>query len=66
LVSFAGIERWNTEPATVRRAVEANARSSAAYLLAHNQVIRDAVQSGRVGMVTAYYHLSSGSIERIR
>lgn len=64
--SFVGLDRWNTEPATVRRAVEANTRSSAAYLLGHSQVIRDAVQSGRVGLVTAYYNLSTGVVERIR
>lgn len=64
--SFGGIDRWNLEPATVRRAVEANARGSAAYLLAHSQVIRDAVQSGRVGLVVAYYNLGTGVVERIR
>ncbi len=63
--SFAGIDRWNLEPATVRHAVEANARGSAAYLLAHSRVIRDAVQSGRVGVVVAYYNLTSGAVERI-
>src|SRR6266852_9599281 len=58
--SLTGIDPWNLEPATVRRAVEANARSSAAYLLAHSQVIRESVQSGRVGLVVAYYNLTSG------
>jgi carbonic anhydrase len=63
--SFTGMEVWSLEPANVRRAVEANARGSAAYLLAHSQVIRDAVQSGRVGLVVGYYNLSSGVVERI-
>jgi carbonic anhydrase len=58
--SFVG-----SEPPTVRRAVEANARTSAAYLVAHSQVIREAVQSGRVGLVAAYYNLDSGVVERI-
>lgn len=63
--SFTGIEVWTLEPATVRRAVEANTRGSAAYLIAHSSVIRDAVQSGRVGLVVAYYNLGSGVVERI-
>ncbi|MGZ4810874.1 MAG: carbonic anhydrase [Thermoanaerobaculia bacterium] len=63
--SFTGIEVWTLDPATVRRAVEANARGSAAYLIAHSSVIRDAVQSGRVGLVVAYYNLGSGVVERI-
>ncbi len=64
--SFAGIEPWSLEPPAVRRAVEANARGSAAYLLAHSAVIRDAVQSGRVDLVVAYYNLTSGVVERLR
>jgi carbonic anhydrase len=63
--SFIGIDKWSLERATVRRAVEANARGSAAYLIAHSQVIRDAVQSERVGMVVAYYNLESGVVEKI-
>ena len=51
--------------ATVRRAVETNARGSAAYILAHSQVIRDAVQSEHVGLVVAYYNLESGVVEKI-
>ncbi len=64
--SFGGIGHWDLERATVRRAVEATARGSAAYLLAHSKVIREAVQSGRVGLVTAYYNLTSGVVERIQ
>ena len=63
--SFGGIDHWDLEPATVRRAVEANARGSAAFLLAHSRVIRDAVQSGKAGLVVAYYNLTSGVVERI-
>jgi carbonic anhydrase len=63
--SFIGIDKWSLERATVRRAVEANARGSAAYILAHSQVIRDAVQSERVGLVVAYYNLESGAVEKI-
>ncbi|SRR5712691_8190890 len=63
--SFVGIDRWSLDAETVRQAVEANARGSAAYLLAHSQVIRDAVQSGRVGLVVAYYHLDTGVVDRL-
>jgi carbonic anhydrase len=63
--SFGAIGRWNLEPATVRRAVEANARGSAAYLIAHSAIVRDAVQSGKVGLVVAYYNLASGAVERV-
>jgi carbonic anhydrase len=63
--SFAGIAHWNVEPPTVRRAVEANARGSAAFLLAQSRIIREAVQSGKVGLVVAYYNLSTGAVERI-
>jgi len=57
-------ESFNS-PATVRQAVEINAKSSAAYLLEHSSVIRDAVESGNVGLAVAYYSLSSGVVERI-
>jgi carbonic anhydrase len=64
--SFVGLDHWAVDPPTVRRAVEANARSSAAFLLANSKIIRDAVQSGKVGIVVAYYNLGSGAVERIQ
>ena len=63
--SFVGTDRWSLEPPVVRRAVEANARGSAAFLLAHSRIIRDAVQSGKVGLIVAYYNLTTGVVERI-
>ncbi len=59
-------EAFTTKPPTVRAAVEANARASADDLLANSTVIRDAVKSGHVGLVVAYYDLSSGKVERLR
>ena len=59
-------EAFTTKPPTLRAAVEANARASADDLLANSSVIRDAVKSGRVGLVVAYYDLSSGKVERLR
>jgi len=64
--SFVGLDRWSTDPATVRRAVEANARASAASLSANSKIIRDAVQSGKVAIVVAYYNLATGEVERLR
>ena len=64
--SFVGLDHWAVDPATVRRAVEANARGSAAFLLANSKIIRDAVQSGKVGIVVAYYNLSTGAVERLQ
>ena len=58
-------ESFNGFDATLRQAVEMNARSSAGYLVAHSAVIRDAVQSGKVGLAVAYYNLSTGLVERI-
>ncbi|HUJ13519.1 MAG TPA: carbonic anhydrase [Thermoanaerobaculia bacterium] len=63
--SFTGLDSWSKDPANVRRAVEANARASATYLLANSKIIRDAVQSGKVGVVVAYYNLSTGQVERV-
>jgi len=60
--SFIG---WQTWPADGRleRGVKANARGSAAYLLAHSTVIRQAVLDHQVGLVVAYYKLGSGEVE---
>lgn len=63
--SLAGIDRNPKDLATVRRATDANARASAAYLLANSKIIHDAVQSGKVALVVAYYDLSTGKVERI-
>lgn len=54
-----------TKPPSVEAAVMTNARASAAYLLEHSKVIRDAVEQKRVGLVVAYYHLDSGVVERL-
>ncbi|HXA18820.1 MAG TPA: carbonic anhydrase [Thermoanaerobaculia bacterium] len=60
--SFVGLPSW---PATDRleRGIKANARSSAAYLLAHSTVIHKAVLEKRVGLIVAYYKLKSGEVE---
>lgn len=64
-MSFTGL-RWNAkEPATVRTAIEMNARSAAASLLAESQVIRDAALDGRVQIVPAYYDFTTGQVRRL-
>lgn len=63
--SFDGIPR-NLDPATVRKAVEANARATSADLLKQSKIIADAVKSGKVALVTAYYNLDSGRVERLK
>ncbi|HXH40404.1 MAG TPA: carbonic anhydrase [Thermoanaerobaculia bacterium] len=62
--SFIGWQTWTgPESERVEKAVKANARSSAAYLLAHSTVIRKAVLDGKVGLIVAYYKLKSGEVE---
>jgi len=67
--SFIGWQTW-PDNGRVERAVKANARSSAAYLLAHSTVIRGAVldprPDRRVGLVVAYYKLGSGQVEVVQ
>lgn len=62
--SFVGLLSWSDSD-RVERGVKANARSSAAYLLAHSAVIRKAVLDHHVGLVVAYYHLKSGKVEEL-
>jgi carbonic anhydrase len=64
--SFTSLDTWSTDASNVRKAVEANARSSATYLLANSAIIRDAARSGKVSIAVAYYDLSTGQVERIR
>ena len=52
-------------PIKTERAIKANARSSAAYLLAHSAVIRKAVLDHKVGLIVAYYNLKSGKVEEV-
>jgi len=54
------------DPATVKRSVEANARGSAASIQAQSQIIRDAVKSGKVGLIIGYYDLETGAVTRLK
>lgn len=62
--SFAGIP-YDTSAANVRRATEANARASAAQLLAGSSMIRDAVATEAIKVVTAFYETSTGEVKKI-
>lgn len=50
----------------VREAILLNAKASADYLSLHSKVIGDAVRSGEVKVVVAYYNLGSGEVTRIK
>ncbi|HYC92719.1 MAG TPA: carbonic anhydrase [Thermoanaerobaculia bacterium] len=60
--SFAGI---GYEAANIRKAVEANARASAAQLLANSKAIRDAVAANGLKIMPAYYDLTTGAVTKI-
>jgi carbonic anhydrase len=63
--SFYGVEWDPKNKEAIKKAVTANARSSAASLLAHSTVIRDAVADGKIKIIVAYYSLSSGEVTRV-
>lgn len=61
--SFAGIRYDSRDAANVRKAIEANTRASAAYLLAASSIIRDAEATDRIDVVTAYYDVATGEVK---
>jgi carbonic anhydrase len=63
--SFVGIPYDASNKENVHKAAEANARASAAQLLAHSFMIRDAVATGRIKIMTAYYELSTGQVKTV-
>ncbi|HEX2122659.1 MAG TPA: carbonic anhydrase [Thermoanaerobaculia bacterium] len=63
--SFAGIPYDSRDAANVKKATEANARASAAQLLAMSKLIRDSVLTDRVKIVPAYHDLGSGVVKAI-
>jgi len=64
-MSFAGLAWDSRDSAVVKKGVEMNARASAAALLAESRIIRDAVMTGRLKIVTAYYDLKSGEVKEL-
>jgi carbonic anhydrase len=63
--SFAGIPYDSVDKSNLKRAIDANTRASAAQLLAYSTLIRDAVLTERVKIVTAYYELGSGEVKKV-
>lgn len=63
--SFVGWQTW-PEAERLDRGIKANAFGSAAYLLAHSTVIREAVLNHQVGLVVAYYKLASGQVKELQ
>lgn len=63
--SFVGIPYDARDAANVKKAVEANTRASAASLLASSTVIREAVLTERIKLVTAYYELKTGEVKKL-
>lgn len=64
-MSFVGIPYDSRDPANVRKAVEANARASAAQLMAASKIIRDAVATERLKIVPAYYDFTTGEVKKL-
>ena len=63
--SFTGLTWDPKNPETVQKGVEANARASATQLIAQSRVIRDAVMTGKVKIVTATYDLNTGEVKKL-
>lgn len=63
--SFIGIPYDARDAANLRRAAEMNARASAAHLLASSKVIRDAVLTERVKVISAYYDFGTGLVRAL-
>jgi carbonic anhydrase len=63
--SFGGIPWDGKDPKIVRKAVEANARASAAWLPAQSRIVRDAVMTGKLKIIAAYYSLETGEVTKL-
>ena len=64
-MSFVGIPYDSRNPENVRKATDATTRASAAHLLAASSVIRDAVATDKIAIVTAFYDLDEGTVKVI-
>lgn len=61
--SFINIPYDSRDAANLRRATEMNAQASAAYLLANSKILRDAMATGLVKVVPAYYEMGTGEVK---
>ncbi len=63
--SFYGISYKPEDDAVMEKAIEANARASAAWLSAHSSTVRNAVIDGKVKIVPAYYSQKTGLVRAV-
>lgn len=63
--SFYGIPYKPEDEAVWEKAVQANARASAAWLSAHSSTVRNAVIDGKVRIVPAYYEQKTGLVKAV-
>ncbi|HUP61736.1 MAG TPA: carbonic anhydrase [Thermoanaerobaculia bacterium] len=63
--SFVGVPYDSRDEKNVKKAVEANARASAAQLLAMSRLVRDAALTEAIKVVTAYYDLTTGEVTKL-
>lgn len=61
-MSFIGIPYDSRDAANLKKATEMNTRASAAQLLAASKLIRDAVLTERIKVITAYYDFTTGEV----
>lgn len=64
-MSFTGIPYDSRDAANLKRAIDMNTRASAAQLLAGSMVVRDAVLTGRVKVIAAYYDFGTGEVKAL-
>ena len=64
-MSFVGVPYDSRDAANLRKATEMNARAAAAHLLASSKLIRDAVLTEQVKLISAYYELSTGEVKTL-
>lgn len=62
--SFVGVP-YDQSAANVRKATEMNARAAAAQLQAGSAMVRDAVATNKIRIVTAFYETSTGEVKAI-
>ena len=58
-------KRYATGDALIEAAVKENVRESAAYVLAHSEVLRHGKDEGKLTVIEAEYHLDTGKVFRL-
>jgi carbonic anhydrase len=64
-MSFIGVPYDSRDAANLRKATEMNVRASAAHLLASSKIIRDAVLTEQVKLISAYYDHGTGEVRAL-